>query len=273
MACAENETLLHAYLDGELDLMSTLRFEAHLKECDACAAEHQSAQTLRAAIQSPELYFKAPGGLAGRVRLALEQSEAGTPNRRAPVEAFPRRPETLRPERAPRTRLAWAVGGLAAAAVVVVAAVLGSIVSGRSGDALLAREVLSSHVRSLQASHLADVLSSDQHTVKPWFNGKLDFSPPVKDFTAQGFPLIGGRLDYLAGRPVAAIVYQRRKHVINLFVWPLAGEHALKAQEQQGYHLLRWTEGGMTYWAASDLGWDELKEFVGLVRSQLPPRA
>jgi anti-sigma factor RsiW len=133
----------------------------------------------------------------------------------------------------------------------------------------MAEEVVSSHVRSLMASHLVDVSSSDRHVVKPWFAGKLDFSPSVVDLIDHGFPLIGGRLDYLDKRPVAAVVYQRREHVINLFIRPAAHDaDAVRTPvTTQGYHLLSWTRAGMTYVAVSDLNTNELLEFVRLVQA------
>ena len=156
---------------------------------------------------------------------------------------------------------------LAAAAIVVLALV--PLLRGPSAEEVLAREVLAGHVRSLMADHLSDVASSDRHTVKPWFNGKLDFSPPVEDLAQQGFPLVGGRLDYLNNRPVAALVYHRQKHFINLFIWPsTSSDSEVKKETRQGYHLFHWTRSGMTYWAVSDVEESQLQEFVGLVQNR-----
>jgi anti-sigma factor RsiW len=137
----------------------------------------------------------------------------------------------------------------------------------------LAREVVAAHVRSLMADHLMDIASSDQHTVKPWIAGKLDFSPPVEDLSAQGYPLAGGRLDYVGGRGVMALVYRRHAHVINLFVWPhaLAADSGVRSDSIQGYNVAHFNRAGMAFWAASDLSRDEFKTFVGLVRDQIAP--
>jgi anti-sigma factor RsiW len=247
--CKETQNLLHAYSDGELDLVRNLDVEQHLRECDGCSQAYRSLQALRSAVRSSALRFDAPPRLRRNLRRALR--EAG------------------RPERPPRSipwRLAPAFGALVLCALVVWGMVHGF--PGPSGRSLVAQEVLASHLRSLMAQHLTDVLSSDQHTVKPWFNGKLDFSPPVQDLAKEGFPLAGGRLDYLDGQPVAALVYHRRQHVINLFIWPAAAGAAPGPAQvtERGYHLLHWTGGGMTFWAVSDLNPAELREFAARLR-------
>jgi anti-sigma factor RsiW len=262
LSCEEYNTLIHGYLDGELDLLSTLRLEAHLPECASCAQTYGSHRALRSAMSSGKLYFKPPNELAERIHLSLHQ--ASKAERVASLSVW----EALKPM---RWRISWPSMSIAAAAVLVAMIVwrLGPGTFGPSPEDLMAQEVLSSHVRSLMANHLTDVPSSDQHTVKPWFDGKVDFSPPVKDLSGDGFPLVGGRLDYLEDRPVAALVYQRRKHFINLFIWPLSEDSRQKTATRQGYNLFHWTQSGMTYWVVSDLNWTELQEFVRLLQG--PP--
>ncbi len=263
MSCQEHATLIHGYLDGELDLLSTLRLEGHLRECATCAQVYRNHQILRSAMSSGNLYFKPPSYLAQRIHVALHEANRPEAGRSISVRELPRRLFW---------RASWALASVAASAALAAIIIwrLGSVASRPSQDDLLAREVLASHVRSLMANHLTDVPSSDQHTVKPWFDGKLDFSPPVEDLGSQGFPLVGGRLDYMEDRPVAALVYQRRKHYINLFIWPStrnAQETERKMVMRQGYNLLHWTQSGMTFWAVSDLNNSELEQFVHLVQN------
>jgi anti-sigma factor RsiW len=246
MICPEAQELIHGYIDGELDLVRNLEMERHLRDCAACSGAHERIQRLRFAVTTNAPYFHPPAGLESRLRSQLRAASKSKPD-------------------TPRFLGRWQWAGIAAAVLIAVLSI--TVMTSRHAGGEVAQEVLASHVRSLMASHLTDVPSSDRHTVKPWFNGKLDFSPPVGDFPDRGFALIGGRLDYLANRPVAALVYQRRKHVINLFVWPAPGQSdsAVHQTEHQGYHLLNWTKAGMTYWAASDLNPAELRELVSMV--------
>jgi anti-sigma factor RsiW len=260
VSCQEDSMLLHGYLDGELDLANTLEVEDHLRECASCAQTYRGLQELRSAVRGGGLYFQPARDMVERLHSALQ--EAAGVGRPVPVsirEAAER----------PRSWTWQAIAGLAAC--LAIGAVIFRFAPGASRPSqsdLVAQEVLASHVRSLMANHLTDVPSSDQHTVKPWFNGKLDFSPPVRDLSAQGFPLVGGRLDYLEERPVAALVYQRRKHFINLFIWPSPTDSRKQVVMQQGYNMHHWAESGMTYWAVSDLNNSELEEFVRLIRTQ-----
>lgn len=261
MTCQERQDLLHGYLDGELDIAGSLEMEWHLRGCQACMQSYRNYQALHSEIDSGSLYFKSPPDLQKRIRSAITKE--------GKVDKVPSRfwlsSRWLKP------MAALAILALLVWSLIPILKIwsLPDISRGQ-----LAQEVLASHVRSLMATHLTDVSSSDQHTVKPWFNGRLDFSPPVKDLTEQGFPLVGGRLDYLSNRPVAALVYQRRQHYINLFIWPAtsksgdgmgdspeAGSDEWTAT-RQGYHLIHWTSAGMNNWAVSDLNAGELQDFV-----------
>jgi anti-sigma factor RsiW len=251
LKCPETQTLVHGFVDGELDLVKSLEIEQHLEECPACAQVHARLLAVRAAVQNSSLYSQTPSGLAERVQSSLHGASRAD-----------RTPGWI-----PRRLLAVAAS---LALVTTVGWGLFRGLSVRSADVYLTQELVASHVRSqMLPSHRFDVASSDPHTVKPWFEGKLDFSPPVKDLVADGFPLVGGRLDYLHGRAVAALLYQRRKHSINLFIWPSspADEAAPKYATRQGFHILQWTRSGMTFCAVSDLNEDEMQEFVRLIQS------
>jgi anti-sigma factor RsiW len=241
MSCQELQTLRDAYLDGELDLTRSLEIETHLRECAACARAYDELRSLQMAMRSDALRFATPPSVERRVRSAV-RSESGAAS--------------------PLFRWRWLIPAISLAFVVIIVA--GLLFTRTPADDLVASEIVAGHVRSLMASHLTDVASTDQHTVKPWFDGKLDFSPPVKDLAQQGFELIGGRLEYIANRPVAALVYQRRKHFVNVFIWPasLASDTKPTAQVRQGYNLIHWTSAGMTYWIVSDLNLAELQQLA-----------
>ena len=249
MNCTEIQALKHAFVDGELDLVRNMEIEQHLKTCGACARASENLQTLRTIIRSSDLHFQAPPALRRRIRSAI--GEAG-PRRGASLFTLWQRLKLLIP-----------VAGIAVLALLLIPGILS-----HSEDRRLAQEVTSSHVRSFMASHLTDVASSDQHTVKPWFDGKIDFAPPVIQLTDHGFPLVGGRLDYLENRTVAALVYQRQKHFINIFIWPSTHDAGAKIINQKGYHLVHWSGAGMTCWAVSDLNINELTDFTRLIQAE-----
>jgi anti-sigma factor RsiW len=252
MDCDRVRRLLNGYLDGELDLVTALDLEAHLQTCAACAGQYRQLMSLKTALGDKALYRPAPPHLEKQIRAALRKARPASP------AGFV---------------VAWrwfAPAALMAAVLLVLAGFLGrGLLIPQSGISLV-QQVQMAHVRSLMADHLMDVASTDQHTVKPWFDGKLDFSPPVTDLAAQGFPLIGGRLDALDGRPVAALVYQRNKHVINVFVWPSTAQPAgVQRSADNGYHLIQWNQMGMTFWAISDVSAEDLGTFVQLFQNSI----
>lgn len=250
MNCIETRSRLHPYLDRELDLETSLAVERHLASCAECRAAFDGQAGLQAGIRRHAQYHAAPDGLAERVRAQLaRETDAPAPRRRA--ARWPRLGE-------------WLPLGAAVAAAAIVSWTAGVQYASVPTDERLAEQAIAGHARSTLGGHLVDVASSDQHTVKPWLSGKLDFSPAAVDLANAGFPLAGGRLDYLDDRPVAALVYRYRQHVIDLFVWPDAkhGDAPLKIVSSRGYNVLRWREGGMAYWAVSDVNETEMKAFV-----------
>jgi anti-sigma factor RsiW len=248
MNCPQIRKLLHACHDGELDAANTLQIDEHLSACPACSEALRQLTALGQALSREELRHPTPEALRQAVRSAIAQ------------EAFS--PEPRKKVIAPR----WQSAGLAIAAAVALAATIFAFRSGPAHDQeRLIGEITSSHVRSLMASHLMDVPSTDQHTVKPWFDGKLDFAPPVRDFRESGFPLLGGRLDVVDSHPAAALVYGREKHLLNLFVWPAtAPASSLHVSQRNGYNLVQWSDGKMNFCAVSDLNETELRFFAGL---------
>lgn len=250
MNCDRVQLLLNGYIDDELDLVSALDIETHLQHCSACSRQYALLQSLHSVTSKRSLYYQAPPRLEKQIRSSLGKTSPHLPA---------------------LTAFSW--GWLVLAGLMIVTLVLAWGFVQRTWltpkqEISLVQQVQIAHVRSLMADHLFDIASSDQHTVKPWFNGKLDFSPPVVDLIQQGFPLVGGRLDYLDGQPVAALVYQRNKHYINVFIWP-SNEAGIDLQTStyNGYHLVHWAQSGMTLWAVSDLNSAELEIFIQSFRN------
>jgi len=242
--------LLPAYVDQELGISDTIAVDNHLGSCSECRHELEVQKSASAQLKKNAIYFEAPAHLVRRIQVAL-------PRNRSQHSSFK----------------GWNFSWLNAGAVMVTLFAVvwsGSLyLSLPSARERLTEELVSSHVRSLQVEHLSDVISTDKHTVKPWFNGKLNFSPPVVDLAAQGFPLVGGRLDYLDGRSVAVLVYRHNQHPINLYIWPGTDSVATpQTQNRQGFHLIHWVTGGMNYWAISELATNELEFFVSTLGSQ-----
>ena len=271
MNCEEIKNLMDAYLDGELDPVTSQKIEKHLRDCSTCEQAYKVETAMAQAINRAAPYYKAPIELRERIQLSLRES-IGAPSRStAKVDPLP----AGRQEAARRSiffELPW--NWLAVAAAIVLAAIIVSTLPSRlrqpGGDQFLATQLIASHVRSLMADHLTDVASSDQHTVKPWLDAKLDFAAPVLDLSNDGFPLIGGRLDYLDNHSAAALVYQRRKHFVNLFIWPTtpADSKGEATVVRQGYHLVHWNDGDFTYWAVSDVNISDLQHFKQLFEQQ-----
>ena len=235
MSCPD-PMLLHALLDDELDAANVASVEAHLRTCPDCAAAFDRLKHLHEIAADPGLRYAAPAGLRDRIDAAL--------------------PATQRLANPWPTRFGWGAGGAIAAGLALTLAIPQS-----PGTPGLEQQMVASHVRSLLADHLVDIPTSDRHVVKPWFNGKIDFSPPTPDLKAAGFPLVGGRLDYIGGRVVPAIVYRRNLHTINVFAWPAGKAPAPDSAASDGYTLLHWRQGDLDFWAVSDVAGGDLEQF------------
>jgi mycothiol system anti-sigma-R factor len=247
MSCDLTHSVLHGYLDGELDAARAGEFERHLESCRECIAALESQEALRASLQRIGFYERAPASLHQKVRADLKGARVSIiPSRQLPVR--------------------W----LALAAAILIIALAGwrifPMLNHDGYEATMAAEIVDAHLRSLQPGHLTDVTSTDQHTVKPWFDGKLDFAPPVRDFADTGFPLIGGRIDAISGRTVAALVYGRRKHIVNVFIWPTKeADSAPRSGSQVGYYWINWRKGGMELCAVSDVSPADLDALQHLI--------
>ena len=258
MTREEAHRLLHAYIDGELDPTKTLELEAHLAENPPVRAACARLREMSAAIRDKADYHAAPAWLEARVRAAIPSGPENVSARPAwwrwlsPAGSFAVAADWLRP-----------AASFAAVALVTWVVALGTMRPGE--DEHIAHEVLASHVRSVLANRSYDVASSDQHTVKPWLSARLAFSPPVADLSASGFELVGGRLDYIGAQPVAVLVYKRRAHLIDVFVWPVEARKAEQTSTRDGFNIERFARNGMSFWLVSDLNREELDNFARLL--------
>jgi anti-sigma factor RsiW len=251
VTCDLSQTRLHAYFDGELDAMGSAEFERHLESCPDCETRLAAEEKLRSALVGAQLYARVPETLRRKLQTSL------------PTAAIP--PQVTDPKRSVADSWRW----LAIAASVILAAILGThyleTLNHHSQQQAMAAVIVDAHLRSLQPGHLEDVISTDQHTVKPWFDGKIDFAPPVRDFANDGFPLLGGRLDVIDSRTAAALVYGRRKHIVNVFVEKSQpGDSQDASGELQGYHWITWQQNSFTFTAVSDTAYADLDQLKQL---------
>jgi anti-sigma factor RsiW len=255
--CAES-LRVQAYFDAEVDAVSAADIERHIEHCDGCRALLQDLEQVRTVLRRDSAYVRAPAALRAKLMLALDEEST------ALAKETPRPRERASPSWRPRSFWAGALGGVGGTAIAATLAFF--LLVPRLTNPLL-DELVSAHVRSLMPPHLIDVVSTDKHTVKPWFAGHTDVSPVVADFEQQGYKLIGGRADYLDHQRSAVVVYQHGAHIINVFSWA-ANEHALPNDvTRNGYHLAFWKAGDLEYCAVSDTGWDELRGLVRLLRA------
>jgi anti-sigma factor RsiW len=234
MTCSEARKMLDAWFDRELDVRTSLEVEEHVQSCERCRTHVNNLTTLRTALRDPSLRRPLPRGLERRI--------------------------------APKRRVLWATGAGAALAAALAVVLVVAVRPQQPLD--VAADVLAAHSRSLITDHVTDVSSTDQHTVKPWFQGKIDYSFPVSDFADKGFALSGGRLDYLRDRPVAALVYHHAKHIVNMFIWPGTGKKEVITR--RGLSAIGWTQEGLRYWIVSDIPQGDLEKFRAMVRATAP---
>ena len=253
MDCTQTQGLLHGYVDRELDLASVIAVDQHLQSCIACKRSYDQYSALRSAVRQHASYYAAPAALGDRIRAKMGGLAA-----HAPAKTDNPRPQWFQLGQ-------WLQLGTAVAATAAVTWMAALQLNNPLQDEAISEQVIAGYARSVLTSHITDVATSDQHTVKPWLSGKLDFSPRVTDLTTAGYPLVGGRLDYLDNRLVAALVYRHRQHLINLFVWPYSKSDkpaGMQTLSKNGYYLLHWSDAGMTYWAISDVDSADLKTFA-----------
>jgi len=241
-----NQAQLSAYLDDELDASSAANYAQHLLSCATCNRAYEELTQLRATLNSNLPRYSAPSHLRHRILADLDALKPRAKKRQA-------------------SPWFWMNVGLSGVCSIVFAASMALYLAMPTQAELINQEIVASHYRSLLASHLADVASSDHHTVKPWFTGKLDYAPVVIDFAVDGFPLLGGRLDYINKRTVAALAYRHNKHLINVFMWPDSSGTSSSISSIQGFNVLQWNDAGMTYRAVSDMNAQELENLRQLI--------
>lgn len=254
MICKDVPDLVQPAVDGELDSTQAAALETHLRDCAECTRLVEAQRNWRRTVRTGMTHFSAPDRLRARLAVSLAEADAAAARTERPRGAG------WRP---------FAMAASLAFAVVASSSLTAYFTLPGEQDSIV-DGVVSAHVRSLMAAHLTDVPSSDQHTVKPWFHGRIDLAPPVDDLAAEGYPLVGGRLDYIDRRPAAALVYRHREHPINLFVVAAVAEGdatGIVSRSERGYNVLHWTSGGMAFWAVSDLDLGELKDFARLYRT------
>ena len=251
MDCVRESELLSGYLDNELDALHVAEIEAHLRDCVSCRKQHEQALRLQSLVKERAPRYGAPAHLRSKILASVRSAQPRSRVREwIPVGWFQ-------------------FGGALAATVLLTSVITYNSILPSYTDRIV-DEVVATHVRALITNHLTDVASSDQHTVKPWFNGKLDFSPPVIDLEAQGFPLVGGRIDYVNGRPIAALLYRHRQHWVSVFIWP--DQHAVssapRSVSKRGYDITQWSADGLIFSVVSDVATKEQSKFVALLRGE-----